>query len=70
MSDTEPVTPISGVSLGAPLAIVDDFLPRELAMAMREDIDAHFAEPGAHRAETHQVWNYPKSGSWLGLSAV
>lgn len=58
MPDTKPVTPASGVSLRTPLVIVDDFLPRELAMAMREDIDAHFAEPGAHRADTHQVWNY------------
>jgi Rps23 Pro-64 3,4-dihydroxylase Tpa1-like proline 4-hydroxylase len=58
MSDTKPVTPASGVSLRTPLVIVDDFLPRELAMAMREDIDAHFAKPGAHRADTHQVWNY------------
>jgi Rps23 Pro-64 3,4-dihydroxylase Tpa1-like proline 4-hydroxylase len=58
MSDTKPVTPASGASLGTPIVIVDDFLPRELAIAMREDIDAHFAEPGAHRAETHQVWNY------------
>jgi Rps23 Pro-64 3,4-dihydroxylase Tpa1-like proline 4-hydroxylase len=58
MSDIEHVTPAFGVSLRTPLVIVDDFMPRELAMAMREDIDAHFAKPGAHRAETHQVWNY------------
>ena len=45
MSDTEPVTPDSGASFRAPLVIIDDFLPRELATAMREDIDAHFAEP-------------------------
>jgi hypothetical protein len=25
---------------------------------MRADIDAHFANPGAHQAATHQVWNY------------
>ena len=43
---------------GAPVWVVDDFLPAELAAAMRQDIDAHFAEPGAHRADTHQVWNY------------
>ena len=58
MSDADPVTAASGVSFRTPLVIVDDFLPRELAMAMREDIDAHFAKPGAHRADTHQVWNY------------
>jgi len=42
----------------APYLIVDDFLPVALAEAMRQDIDRHFAKPGAHRAETHQVWNY------------
>jgi Rps23 Pro-64 3,4-dihydroxylase Tpa1-like proline 4-hydroxylase len=58
MSDTRPVIPTLGVPLRAPVVIVDDFLPRELAMTMRADIDAHFAEPSAHRADTHQVWNY------------
>ena len=38
--------------------VVDDFLPRELAAAMRADIDAHFAAPYKHRPEIHQVWNY------------
>ncbi len=38
--------------------IVDDFLPAEHAAAMRADIDAHFADPQAHKPETHQVWNY------------
>jgi Rps23 Pro-64 3,4-dihydroxylase Tpa1-like proline 4-hydroxylase len=42
----------------APILVADDFLPPEAALAMRQDIDAHFAEPGAHRADTHQVWNY------------
>src|SRR5260370_24011376 len=42
----------------APILLVDDFLPAKLAAEMREDIDAHFAEPAAHRAEIHQVWNY------------
>jgi Rps23 Pro-64 3,4-dihydroxylase Tpa1-like proline 4-hydroxylase len=58
MPDTRPVIPALGVPLRAPVVIVDDFLPRELAMAMRADIDAHFAKPEAHRADTHQVWNY------------
>ena len=40
------------------LAILDDFLPIELAQAMRDDIDAHFAEPDKHAADRHQVWNY------------
>jgi hypothetical protein len=38
--------------------IVDDFLPLELAEAMRKGIDDHFADPGAHAPQTHQVWNY------------
>ena len=42
----------------APVAVVDDFLPLDLANAMRADIDAHFANPHRHNAETHQVWNY------------
>ena len=41
-----------------PVIVVDGFLPGRLAMAMRRDIDAHFASPQAHRRETHQVWNY------------
>lgn len=40
------------------LQIIDGFLPPETAAAMRAAIDAHFAAPEAHRAETHQVWNY------------
>ena len=40
------------------LMIVDNFLPRELAAAMRADIDAHFSTPFGHRPETHQVWNF------------
>jgi Rps23 Pro-64 3,4-dihydroxylase Tpa1-like proline 4-hydroxylase len=47
-----------GAPLGAPILVIDEFLPGALAAAMREDIDAHFADPGAHRADTHQVWNY------------
>src|SRR4051794_28587046 len=38
--------------------VVDGFMPIENAASMREDIDAHFAEPGQHKADTHQVWNY------------
>lgn len=44
--------------LRAPILIADDFLPPELAGAMRADIDGHFAEPRTHRADTHQIWNY------------
>jgi hypothetical protein len=42
----------------APVAVFGNFLPKDLAEAMRADIDAHFAKPGAHRPNTHQVWNY------------
>jgi hypothetical protein len=40
------------------LFIVDDFLPLEQAEAMRQAIDDHFADPNAHGADTHQIWNY------------
>jgi len=40
------------------LMIVDNFLPREFAAAMRADIDSHFATPYKHRPDTHQVWNF------------
>jgi Rps23 Pro-64 3,4-dihydroxylase Tpa1-like proline 4-hydroxylase len=39
-------------------AVIDDFLPIELAHSMRQDIENHFATPEAHRGETHQIWNY------------
>src|SRR3954470_23683118 len=38
--------------------VVDDFLPEEQGVAMREDIDAHFSNPSRHEPATHQVWNY------------
>lgn len=48
----------SGAPIHAPILVADGFLPHELAIAMRQDIEAHFAEPGKQRADTHQVWNY------------
>jgi hypothetical protein len=42
----------------APVAVFDDFLPKDLAEAMRADIDAHFAKPHAHRPASHEIWNY------------
>jgi hypothetical protein len=45
-------------ALKAPVVVIDDFLPREVAHGMRADIEAHFANPGQHRPESHQVWNY------------
>jgi Rps23 Pro-64 3,4-dihydroxylase Tpa1-like proline 4-hydroxylase len=40
------------------LIVIDDFLPPRIAAALRDDLENHFHEPQAHRAETHQVWNY------------
>lgn len=40
------------------LMVVDNFLPREFAGAMRADIDTHFSSPYKHRPDTHQVWNF------------
>lgn len=51
--------------------VVDDFLPQEHSVSMRRDIDAHFSNPGNHRAATHQVWNYwhvPGSYTYLRTS--
>jgi hypothetical protein len=45
-------------TLTTPFMILDDFLPRADAVAMRRQINAHFAEPHNHTAERHQVWNY------------
>jgi hypothetical protein len=41
-----------------PVIVIDGFLPEDLALAMRRDIDAHFAHPETHRPDSHQVWNY------------
>jgi len=38
--------------------VVDDFLPLEIANAMRAEIEAHFGDPDHHQAKTHQIWNY------------
>jgi hypothetical protein len=56
------------VAPSAPIIVVDGFLPADLALQMRRDIDSHFASPEGHRAETHQVWNYwfvPDSYTYL-----
>jgi 2OG-Fe(II) oxygenase superfamily len=42
----------------SPVTVVDNFLPKELAAAMRQDVEAHFGTPYGHRPDTHQVWNY------------
>ena len=56
-----PGTPDDATTAGlspAPVVYADNFLPTELAEAMRADIDAHFAKPGSHGPDTHQIWNY------------
>ena len=52
MSGTMPVAPWV-----APVAVIDDFLPLDLAVRMREDIEAHF-DPQACHIDPHQVWSY------------
>jgi hypothetical protein len=59
--ETAAVAPIPRAinsSFTNPYVVCDDFLPHDLAAAMRQDIEAHFAKPGAHQPDTHQVWNY------------
>jgi Rps23 Pro-64 3,4-dihydroxylase Tpa1-like proline 4-hydroxylase len=54
-----------------PYFVIDDFLPLDLALSMRADIDAHFGEPDKHRPDTHQVWNYwyvPRTYTYLRAS--
>lgn len=48
--DAAPVT--------APFLVIDDFLPRETALAMRAGIEKHFSDMQNHRPQTHQIWNY------------
>ena len=51
--------------------IVDDFLPGELGLAMREDIDRHFSDPQNHKPDVHYVWNYwHVPGSYTYLKAM
>jgi hypothetical protein len=45
-------------TFSTPYLILDDFLPGEDAVAMRRQIDAHFADPQNHTPDRHQVWNY------------
>jgi len=62
---------VSTSTVRAAVIVTDDFLELELAQAMRHDIDAHFSDPNAHRADTHQVWNYwfvPEQYTYLRTS--
>ncbi len=52
------MTDLTAETFTAPFAVIDDFLPMEVALSMRADIEKHFGTPDKHRAETHQVWNY------------
>ena len=52
-SDDEPAPTFS-----TPFLILDDFLPRDEAVAMRRQINGHFAEPQRHTPDRHQIWNY------------
>jgi hypothetical protein len=45
-------------TFSTPYLILDDFLPPDEAVAMRRQINGHFAEPHAHTADRHQIWNY------------
>jgi hypothetical protein len=45
-------------TFSTPYLILDDFLPTDDALAMRAQIEAHFADPQNHSADRHQVWNY------------
>jgi Rps23 Pro-64 3,4-dihydroxylase Tpa1-like proline 4-hydroxylase len=48
--------------------VVDDFLPEEDSLSMRQDIETHFSNPDKHSASIHQVWNYwyvPASYTYL-----
>jgi Rps23 Pro-64 3,4-dihydroxylase Tpa1-like proline 4-hydroxylase len=48
--------------------IVDDFLPEEDSLSIREDIEKHFSNPDKHSPSVHQVWNYwyvPASYTYL-----
>jgi hypothetical protein len=63
----EPAAPIT-----SPFLVVDDFLRLDVARSLRADIDAHFANPDKHQADTHQVWNYwfvPDCYTYLRTSA-
>ena len=44
--------------LRTPFLTVDGFLEASAAQAMRSHFEGHFANPQAHSADVHQVWNY------------
>ena len=38
--------------------VLDDFLPLDLALTIRRDIETYFTAPNPQNTEMHQVWNY------------
>jgi hypothetical protein len=63
-------------TVGAPTAsliVVDGFLPPDLALELRRDIESHFANPAEHRPDTHrcaQSWWGGSRGCGFRLPAV
>ena len=55
---SEPAAADAPAPLTSPYFVIDDFLPLDLALSMRADIDSHFGNPDEHRPDTHQIWNY------------
>ena len=52
------ISKIAQRAITEPFLVIDNFLPSDFAAAVRSDIDAHFANPSAHAADSHQIWNY------------
>ena len=57
-AETESEAEEAIIPFSTPYLVLDDFLPHDEAVAMRRQIEAHFAEPYAHTADRHQIWNY------------
>jgi hypothetical protein len=49
---------VPDASLRASHLIVDDFMPREVAAAMRAAIEEYLGNPYSHTAESRMAWNY------------
>lgn len=58
LSETVPSGDEAAPTFSAPFLILDDFLPRAEAVAMRRQVNGHFAEPQRHTPDRHQIWNY------------
>ena len=51
-------TMLSEQTFDTPYLVIDNFLPTDLALAIRRDIETYFSIPNPQNAENHQVWNY------------